>query len=137
MRKCLEENIKYWSKSSKKDFQVARDLFKLKYYSQCLFFCHLSVEKLLKGMVVEKINDFAPYTHDLQRLAEIAGISLDSEQEQILEVISTFNVAGRYPRAKLEFYKTYNNTGRAQKYLETTDNLLKWLKKEFRKKSKT
>jgi HEPN domain-containing protein len=132
----LEKNIEHWLKGSGKDFKVAQDLFRLKHYSHCLFFCHLSVEKLLKGVVVKEINDFAPYTHDLKRLAEIANLDLDIEQKKILEIISTFNVAGRYAEAKLEFYKKYNNRQCAKKYLEITSNLLIWLKKEFQQKSK-
>ena len=136
MNKHLEKNIKYWSKGSKKDFQVAQDLFGLKHYAHCLFFCHLSVEKLLKGMVVKRTNDFAPYIHDLRELAERANVELNSEQEKILDKIFSFNIAGRYAEAKLEFYKNNDNKKYAQEYLEITNNILKWLKKEFQQKSK-
>ena len=136
MNTHLEKNIEHWLKGSKNDFKVAQDLFRLKHYSHCLFFCHLSVEKLLKGIVVKETNDFAPYIHDLQRLTEIANLNLDTEQEKILEIISTFNVASRYAEAKTEFYKEYNNRQSAEKYLKTTDNILKWLKKEFQRKLK-
>ena len=87
-------------------------------------------------MVVRTINDYPPYTHDLRELAKLAGLGLNSEQERILEIISTFNIAGRYAGAKFEFYKKYNNKQHAEKYLEITNNLLKWLKKEFQQKLK-
>ncbi|MCK5465875.1 HEPN domain-containing protein [Candidatus Parcubacteria bacterium] len=132
----LEKNIEHWLKGSKNDFKVAQDLFNLKHYSHCLFFCHLSVEKLLKGIVVKETNDFAPYIHDLRELAERANVELNSEQEKILDEIFSFNIAGRYAEAKLEFYKSNNDIEYAQEYLEITNNVLKWLKKEFQQKLK-
>lgn len=133
MKKNLP-NIQYWLESSKKDFEVAQNLFKSKYYPQCLFFCHLSVEKLLKAIVVKVSKDYPPYTHGLRRLAEFGKIELSSEQKEILDKIFTFNIAGRYADAKLEFYKKYNKKQYAQKYLKITKDLLLWLKKEFQKK---
>jgi len=127
-------NVQYWLDSSVKDFQVAQTLFNLKYYPQCLFFCHLSIEKLLKGIVAKTTKKYPPYVHDLRKLAEIANLKLNLKQEQSLEVIFTFNIAGRYADAKFEFYKKYNKKEYAQKYLKITKDLLLWLKKEFHKK---
>ena len=127
-------NVQYWLDSSVKDFQVAQTLFNLKYYPQCLFFCHLSIEKLLKGIVAKTTKKYPPYVHDLRKLAEIANLKLNLKQEQSLEVIFTFNIAGRYADTKFEFYKKYNKKEYAQKYLKITKDLLLWLKKEFHKK---
>jgi HEPN domain-containing protein len=133
----MKKNIpsaKYWIESSEKDFEIAQILFKSKHYPQCLFFCHLSMEKILKAIVVKITKDYPPYTHGLQKLAEIGEIKLDLDRKDILNKISTFNIAGRYAHAKLEFHKKYNKKEYAQKYLEITKNLLLWLKKEFQKK---
>ena len=127
---------KYWVDSSEKDFLVAQDLFNLRHYPQCLFFCHLSLEKLLKAFVIKTIKDYPSYTHDLRKLAEIAKIDSTLSQKQILDKISTFNIASRYADKKYEFYKRYNRKEYAQKYLKITKNLILWLKKEFQKKSK-
>ena len=97
-------NFQYWIDDSEKDFQVAKSLFISGYYSHCLFFCHLTIEKFLKAIVVKRTKEYPPYTHDLRRLAEIANLDLNSKQEKILEIISTFNIAGRYADTKLKFY---------------------------------
>ena len=133
-KRSFSENIKYWINGSKEDFQIAQSLARLKHYPQCLFFCHLSVEKLLKAIVIETINDFAPYTHDLRKLAKIADLKPNLKQKRDLEKIFTFNIAGRYADAKLDFYKKYNKKEHAQKYLKITEDLIIWLKKEFQKK---
>lgn len=129
-----EKNIKYWIAGSEKDFDIAKSLCKLKHYPQCLFFCHLSLEKLLKAIIIKTTNDFPPFIHDLRRLSEIAGIELDAERKKILDTIFTFNIAGRYAETKFEFYRIYNNKKYADKYLKITKDLLLWLKKEFLKK---
>lgn len=127
-------DIQYWLNGSKEDFQVAKSLFKLGHYSHCLFFCHLSIEKLLKAIVAKETKNYPPYTHDLRKLAEIADLDLDLKQEKALEIISIFNIVGRYADTKLKFYQKYNKKDYAQKYLKTTEELLLWLKKEFQKK---
>lgn len=130
----FKKSIEYWRNGSSQDFKVAKSLFEKKFYAHSLFFCHLSLEKLLKSFVMEKTGEFAPYTHDLLRLIEITEIKLDKEQTENLEKIFTFNVAGRYPEEKIDFHKKYNKKEIAKKYLNITNNLLIWLKKEFQKK---
>lgn len=126
--------IRRWLASSRKDFCVAQGLFNLKYYPQCLFFCHLSLEKLLKAAMIKITKEYPPYIHDLRRLAECAGIHLTEKQKQILDTISTFNIAGRYSDEKFQFYKRYNKRNFAQRYLRITEELILWLKKELHKK---
>lgn len=50
-------NFQYWADGSKKDIEVADNLFDSGYYPQCLFFCHLSLEKLLKAIIVKRTNN--------------------------------------------------------------------------------
>lgn len=132
----INKLIKDWLTGAEKDFSVAKSLFKLNYYPQCLFFCHLSLEKLLKAAVIKKIKDYPPFIHDLRRLAEVAGLDLflSTEQKIILDKISTFNIAGRYIESKTEFYKKYNKKEDIRKYLTISTDLFIWLKKEFQKK---
>lgn len=134
MRNKKLPDIRYWLTSSRKDFCVAQSLFNLKHYPQCLFFCHLSLEKLLKAVMIKITKEYPPYIHDLRRLAELAKVHLTEKQKQILDMISTFNIAGRYSDEKLQFYKRYNKRNFAQRYLRTTEELISWLRKEFLKK---
>ena len=134
MKQHFEKTIKYWLDGSSKDFEAANVLFEKKLYSQALFFCHLSLEKMLKALFMKRIRKIPPFIHDLRRLAELAGLELSKERQEILDKIFTFNISARYAEEKLEFYKKYNNKKIASKYLNITKDLLKWLKKEFQKK---
>lgn len=50
-----------------------------KRYDACLFFCHLVLEKLLKGLVVKRTEKAAPCIHDLAELLKTTGI-FDKQQ---------------------------------------------------------
>ncbi|MDP2951681.1 MAG: HEPN domain-containing protein [bacterium] len=130
----IKRAIKYWQEGAERNYDTAKFLLQGKKYADCLFFCHLTLEKLLKVAVVKKTKETAPYIHDLRRLAELAGLKLEAERGKILDEISIFNIAGRYPEEKIDFYKSYNQKLIAEKYSEITSDLILWLKKESVKK---
>lgn len=84
--------------------------------------------------MIKVTKNYPPFIHDLRRLAEFAKIRLTEEQKQILDKISTFNIAGRYGDEKFQFYKRYNRKEYAQKYLKITEELILWLRREFQKR---
>lgn len=128
-----QKTIDYWFSSSERDWRVVQNLFKSKYYDYALFFCHLVLEKILKAIVVKTTNDNAPYTHNLVALANRGNIGLTPDLIKILNIINTFNVAGRYSDVKLAFHKRCTKEYVAE-YINTTKELFLWLKKEFQKK---
>jgi len=87
----------------------------------------------LKWLVVIKIKKSAPYTHDLAKLANLAGLKLTKDQLDNLKIINSFNISGRYDDAKLMFYKkcTLSYT---KEYLNITKKLLLWLRKKYPQK---
>ena len=126
----IKNIIEYWTKSSEEDYKTAETLFKNKRYVHSLFFCHLTIEKIIKALVVKKTGAHAPYIHDLPNLSELAGLNLSRKQLEDLEEIDSFNIKGRYDDYKLKFYKkaTKNYT---EKYFNKTKELYSWLKKQL------
>lgn len=61
-----------WVQSAQEDLEVAKELLSNKRSAYCLFFCQLSLEKLLKALIVDKTDDAPPITHDLVKLAAAA-----------------------------------------------------------------
>lgn len=74
-------------------------------YHWSLFIGHLVIEKLLKAMYIQNVDINPPKLHDLLRLAEKAKIKLSEEKQDILDVITTFNINARYPDYKQAFYR--------------------------------
>lgn len=133
-KELLQNQISYWRSSAKKDFKTAQYLFEGKYYDACLFFCHLAIEKLFKGMVVIATKDTPPFIHDLERLAKLAQVVLTPEEKSRLLEITGFHIAGRYKEDKYEFYKKCTKPFTTEK-LKMCKDVFLWLEKEFQKKS--
>ena len=129
----INKQIDYWKKSAGHNLKTATGLFQLKRYDSCLFFCHLVLEKLLKGLVTQNTQKPAPHIHDLERLSILARLELSKEQIKNLKMISKFNIAGRYDEIKFDFYKLATKLY-AEKYLEISKNLILCLKKQYQKK---
>lgn len=125
------EVVRLWIESAEKDWSVTKNLFKLRHYTYCLFFCHLTTEKLLKALVVQKTGKQAPPIHDLKRLAKLAGLKLSVEQRQGLETITTFNIKARYDDVKQNFYRKATKEY-TREYLEITKEVIVWLKENLR-----
>jgi HEPN domain-containing protein len=123
-----EDRIAYWVKSSGKDWSVANHLFEKGDYAYSLFFGHLAVEKLLKAIFVEKLNEVPPYTHRLVSLAEKVGLDLSSERLELLEVITDFHLEARYPDEKFSFFKKCTR-GFTEEHLRRIGGLRRWLLK--------
>lgn len=129
----LLETVTFWKNGAVKQLETADILFKNRRHDACLFFCHLALEKILKGLIVGKIKQAAPYMHDLVELADKAGVTLSTQQKNELSEISTFNIASRYDSMKLEFYKLCTREY-TSKYLSTTKKLFLWLEKKYPRK---
>ncbi len=95
-----EDRVKYWLESAKDDWKVAEHLLEKGDYSYSLFFGHLTVEKILKAIYVDKLNENPPYTHRLVYLAEKVSLGLTEKQLELLETITDFNMEARYPDEK-------------------------------------
>ncbi|MBI4600140.1 HEPN domain-containing protein [Candidatus Uhrbacteria bacterium] len=108
-------------------------LFENRRYDVSLFFCHLALEKLLKGLIVKRNKKPAPYIHDLAELANSAKIKISDEEIRDFGTISTFNIAGRYDSIKLQFHKRCTKQY-AREQMARARNIYLWLGKEYRKK---
>ena len=133
MNEKLQEQIDYWHKSGKKNLDAARVLFENKHYDSALFFGHLALEKMLKGLAVISTKKPALYIHDLEKLALIANLKFDEEKAISLRSISDFNIAGRYKEVKFTFYKKCDKRY-TEKHLKIIKELFLWLEKEYQKK---
>lgn len=102
----IKSHVEYWIQSAHHDFDVAQTLFQAGKYDWCLFVAHLVLENTLKGLYSKKIGEMPPRTHDLVRLADLAGIKFDENTLEFLDGVNSFNISTRYPDEKLKFHKT-------------------------------
>lgn len=129
MTKEQINTIAYWRESAERDWATAERLFKLKEYVWSLFLCHLTIEKLLKAVLINK-NQRPKFTHDLNELARQSGITVPSNFLEWLKTISRFNIEARYDEYKrslhniatLKFTTTWH---------ERSAEVVQWLKQQL------
>ncbi len=129
----VKKIIKYWLEGAERSYDTAKYLFKGKRYSDALFFCHLTLEKVLKGLVVQKTKTQAPYTHDLEKLAFLTALEFTKTQRKNLKVITDFNLSCRYDNFKYAFYKKCTQ-GYTEEYFKIFERLYLWLKEQYQKR---
>lgn len=59
--------------TARHDFETMLGLFRIKRYSDSLFYGHIVLEKILKAFVVKETKKDAPRTHNLLVLAGLAN----------------------------------------------------------------
>lgn len=97
--------VDYWQKIAVRDYEVMQSLFDSKHYPEALFFGQLTLEKVLKALVVENIKKNAPKTHDLVRLAKLADVRINNQEKTFLDEMTRFNLEARYPDYKLRIIR--------------------------------
>jgi|SRR5680860_530155 len=118
--------IQYWQKTAEHDYGTMDGLFRIKRYPEALFFGHIVLEKILKGVVVRETGEEAPYIHNLTKLADIANCELLKDEIDLLDEVNDFNIRARYPEYKLQFYKQCNRKY-AKNYIDKITKLYKKL----------
>jgi HEPN domain-containing protein len=126
-----KEKVKYWLDSAEDDWKVAKHLFEKGDYSYSLFFGHLTIEKSLKAVYVERLTNNPPFTPRLVYLAEKASLELSEEKLRLLETVTDFNMEARYPDEKFSFKRKCTKKF-TQKYLTEIEVMRKWLVKQIK-----
>ena len=117
---------RYWLESAKRDSVTMDKLFRMEEYTWSLFMGQLVLEKVIKALYTQNVDQNAPRIHDLARLALLAKVEVPDEELDNLDTISTFNVNTRYPDEKLSFYQTCT-AEYASRYLGIIRRLYQWM----------
>lgn len=129
----LRKIIDYWRQTAEHDYKTMTGLFRIKRYSDSLFYGHIVLEKILKAWVVFNTKKGSPYSHNLTKLAELADLDLTNKEWNLLDEVNRFNIRARYPDYKLQIYKL-STKPYTEKYLKAIKLLYKKLCQEFNKK---
>ncbi|MFN0049323.1 MAG: HEPN domain-containing protein [Cytophagales bacterium] len=100
-----EQHINFWVQNANDDFDTALYNFKGKKNVYCLFFLHLSVEKLLIAIwIKDNISNTPPFIHDLKSIYSATELDLEIEQIDFLSIVNDWNISARYPDYKRSLY---------------------------------
>ena len=127
-----EEKVKYWVNLSDGDLEIAETMLKNRYRVYTGFMCHQVIEKIFKACYEKIKNEMPPYTHNIIRLAELAGFyDLFSEEQKVfLSIMNPLNVEARYPDYKDRIAKSLTDE-RCKQIYEQTIHLQQWIKEKI------
>ena len=127
-----EDEVKYWIGLAEYDLKTAEAMLKTDRLLYVGFMCHQAVEKTLKAHVAKVTRDMAPRTHNLARLADIAGLlgGFSETQEELIASLTPLNIEARYPK-DIEGLAKLITRKRAGNILQETKELITWLRKQL------
>jgi HEPN domain-containing protein len=128
-----ENHSEYWHQTAGEDFAMASHCFDTKRYNYCLFFCHIAIEKMLKGLAVQNTGSVAPLTHNLLDLLKSARIEIDLDRLSQITEINTFNIRARYDDFKRSFYKKATAEYTTE-YFSYAKEIFLWLESQYQNK---
>jgi len=123
----LQKQIDYWVKGAEEDLITADLLLKKKRYLHGMFFCHLTIEKVLKAHYVKSEMDVPPRTHNLIYLAGTTRIEFEENDLYFLGILMKYQLEGRYP----DYSPVLPKQIVIDDYLRRTRELFLWLKQKL------
>lgn len=130
-RASQRKRIQYWHEAALRDRETAQSLKDLKRYDWSLFIYHLAIEKLLKALVVQAERT-PPPIHQLNRLAELAGLKITPMYQEWLTEITDYNIEARYDDEKMSFYQKATG-GYTRAWHQKCNEIFLWLEKQLGK----
>ncbi|MEK7141235.1 MAG: HEPN domain-containing protein [Patescibacteria group bacterium] len=120
----------FWQTTAKETLASAQSLVKAKHFDHALFFCHLALEKMLKGLVWKKTNNPPFPIHDLVKLAQQAHLQLSTNQQEQLKEITTWNIEARYDTYKRDFYRKATQPFTLE-WMKTVKEIFIWIQNQY------
>ncbi len=131
MKKRNFKPVEEWFAQAEYDFETAEAMLKTGRYIYAVFMCHLSIEKALKGLYVEKIKENPIKTHNLNYLVTKANIKLSDEWLDFIDELNNKSVPTRYPDVLQKLLVDFKEK-ETRLLIKNTKELLICLKKKLK-----
>lgn len=129
-----KEIIAHWLLMAERDWKSVLALHEASQHMHALFFSHLVIEKMLKAhWAKDNQESEPPRIHDLEYLYNQTELKLSADQVDLLGVMNSWNLEGRYQDYKDKFYKRTTKSYTEEK-LKLVDNLRICLLSELQNK---
>lgn len=118
-----------WYFQSDYDLETAFDMFKSGRYVYCIFMCHLSLEKVLKGLLVKTKGEFPSKSHSLIYFVEKLELEMEDSYYEFLFTLNKISVPTRYPEDLRKLVAAYS-IDRTENILNRTKEIQLWIKQQ-------
>jgi HEPN domain-containing protein len=101
-----EQYVDYWMNTAHNDWVTVEAMFVAGRYLHCLFWAHLTLEKLAKALWVRTHQEnIPPKVHNIAWLLEESDLGLGDDMMAFLNKFNDFQLSGRYPDYTNNIYK--------------------------------
>jgi HEPN domain-containing protein len=127
----MEVNNKHeeWYFQSDYDLETAVDMLKSGRNVYCIFMCHLSLEKALKGLLIKKTGEYPSKIHSLIYFVEKLELSLEEPDYEFVFMLNKISVPTRYPDDLRKLFATYTKE-KTELILNQTKKFQSWIKQQ-------
>ena len=125
-------NPEEWMRQAEYDMDSADCLLAGKRYFHAVFFCHLSVEKALKGIIHKTAGKTPPKSHDLLYLLSLTPLQMPDQFRKYLSTVNEVAVLSRYPAELIRMEENFTLEA-SNAIIKQGKELLQWITVEFTK----
>jgi len=127
----MEQGLNYreWFFQSDYDLETADQMLQSGRNVYCIFMCHLSLEKALKGLFVKLLNEFPPKLHDLIYFVNRISLPVEDEQRDFLMSLNRMGIITRYPEDLQNMINLFSKE-HTNNILEQTKLIQQWIKQQ-------
>jgi HEPN domain-containing protein len=118
-----------WYFQSDYDLETAVDMFKSGRAVYCIFMCHLSLEKALKGLLIKRTGEFPSKSHSLIYFVDKLELELNDSFYEFLFMLNKISVPTRYPDDLRKLFAAYTKE-RTESILNQTKEVQLWIKQQ-------
>ncbi|KPK82469.1 MAG: hypothetical protein AMS27_14540 [Bacteroides sp. SM23_62_1] len=123
------EKYEEWFFQSDYDMETAVDMFKMGRFIYCIFMCHLSLEKALKGLFIKRTGEFPSKSHSLIYFVEKIGLEMSDSRYEFLFTLNKISIPTRYPEDLRKLFATYTEK-RTEEILNQAKETQIWIKQQ-------
>lgn len=122
-----KDKVTYWVENAEYDLQTAEVMHQSARYAYTAFMCQQALEKIMKGLYLQKTGEEAPRSHNLSYLIGLLNVNARESFINIFADLSSYYLEGRYPTYKEKISQLINKD-KSLAIMAETREAFKWLK---------
>jgi HEPN domain-containing protein len=126
----MKPETQLWLEDADYDLESAKAMLESKRYFFVVFMCHLTIEKLLKAVIVERLGIQPPKIHGLIALATRTTLTVPVKHRKLVNELDDMGVITRYPDGRRAIAASLTDK-RVSGFYKRTIEFAKWLKQEL------
>jgi len=123
-----------WFNQADYDLKTADAMFRTGRYIYTVFMCHLSIEKVLKGLYAQKFNETPPKIHNLLYFIEKIKLKPSEDLYDFIFSLNRVSIPTRYPDDLHRMLSDYNQKS-TKILLRKSKEVLKWSRIKLKEQS--